>query len=63
MERQVREFDLGLDLDKPDDVSRPEVEKRIQDFSPNFLPQFHEIAAGKKPDWGMPPDVVFHPRL
>jgi methylase of polypeptide subunit release factors len=59
MDRRVREFDLGLDLEKPEDVSRPEVEKRIQSFLAEFFEQFHEIAAGKKPDWGMPPDLFF----
>ena len=59
MERRVREFDLGLDLEKPDDVDRPEVEKRLLAFLAEFFGQFHEIAAGKKPDWGMPPDEFF----
>ena len=59
MERRVREFDLGLDLEKPEDVDRPEVEKRLQAFLIEFFGQFHEIAAGKKPDWGMPPDEFF----
>src|ERR1017187_6170825 len=36
MERRVKEFDLGLDLDNPDDISRPEVEKRIQKFLADF---------------------------
>ena len=59
MERRVREFDLGIDLDKPEDVSRPEIEKRIQEFLAQFFAALHEIAAGKKPDWGMPPDLFF----
>jgi methylase of polypeptide subunit release factors len=59
MERQVAAFDLGLDLEKPDDVGRPEVEKRLIAFVADFFAQFHEIAAGKKPDWGMPPDLFF----
>ena len=52
MERQVAKFELGLDLEKPDDVSRPEVEKRLVAFVADFFAKFHEIAAGKKPDWG-----------
>jgi len=59
MERRVREFDLGLHLDNREDVSRPDVEKRIQAFLAEFFGQFHEIAAGKIPDWGMPPDLFF----
>lgn len=59
MERRVREFDLGLNLENPEEVSRPEVEKRIQAFLAEFFEQFHEIAAGKKLDWGMPPDLFF----
>jgi len=59
MERRVREFDLGIDLDDPDDVSRPEIEKRIQEFLAEFFAALHEIAAGRKPDWGMLPDELF----
>ena len=59
MERRVREFDLSLHLEKPEDVDRPEVEKRLIAFVAEFFEQFHEIAAGKKPDWGMPPDLFF----
>lgn len=59
MERRVREFDLGMDLDQPEDVSRPEVEEAIQEFLARFFADLHEIAAGKKPDWGMPPDEFF----
>ena len=59
MERRVREFDLGLHLEKSEDVDRPEVEKRLIAFVAEFFAQFHEIAAGKKPDWGMPPDLFF----
>ena len=59
MERRVREFDLGIDLEKPEDVSRPEVETRIQKFLAEFFAALHEIIAGKKPDWGMLPDELF----
>ena len=59
MERRLDDFDLGIDLEKPEDVSRPEVEKSIQEFLAKFFAALHEIAAGKKPDWGMPPDLFF----
>ena len=59
MERRLNDWDLGIDLDEPEDVSRPEVEKAIQDFLAKFFAALHEIAAGKKPDWGMAPDLFF----
>ncbi|MGD0816719.1 MAG: N-6 DNA methylase [Verrucomicrobiota bacterium] len=58
-ERQVASFDLGLDLDDPDDVSRPEVEKRIQEFLYDFFSRFAAIASGKQPEWGMSLDAYF----
>ncbi len=59
MERRVREFDLGIDLEKPEDISRPEIETRIQKFLAEFFAALHEIVAGRKPDWGMLPDELF----
>jgi len=59
MERRLNDWDLGLDLDKPEDVSRPEVEKRIQELLATFFAQFHEIAEGIKTDWAKPPDQYF----
>ncbi len=59
MERRVKDYDLGLDLDNPDDVSRPEVEKRIQQFLADFFADLQSIIDGKQPDWGMPPDEFF----
>jgi methylase of polypeptide subunit release factors len=59
MERRLNEWDLGLDLDRPEDVSRPEVERRIQELLATFFAQFHEIAEGIKTDWAMPPDQYF----
>jgi len=58
-ERQVGTFDLGLDLDNPDDVSRPEVEKQIQEFLFDFFSRFAVIASGKQPEWGMSLDAYF----
>jgi N-6 DNA Methylase len=59
MERRVKDYDLGLDLDNPDDVSRAEVEKRIQEFLAEFFADLQAIMEGKQPDWGMPPDEFF----
>jgi methylase of polypeptide subunit release factors len=59
MERRVKDYDLGLDLDNPDDVSRAEVETRIQKFLAEFFADLQAIAEGKQPDWGMPPDQFF----
>ena len=59
MERRVKDYDLGLDLDNPDDVSRAEVEKRIQKFLADFFADLQAIMEGKQPDWGMPPDEFF----
>src|SRR2546425_571470 len=59
MERRVKDYDLGLDLDNPDDVSRPEVEKRIREFLADFFADLQSIMDGKQPDWGMPPDEFF----
>ncbi len=59
MERRVKDYDLGLDLDNPDDVSRAEVEKSVQEFLAKFFADFHAIVVGKEPDWGMAPDEFF----
>ncbi len=59
MERRLNDWDLELDLDKPEDVGRPEVEKAIQGFLAKFFAQFHEIIAGIKTDWAKPPDQYF----
>jgi hypothetical protein len=59
LERRVKDYDLGLDLDSPEDVSRPEVEKRVQEFLAAFFTGLGSIVAGKQPDWGMAPDEFF----
>src|ERR1039458_3043165 len=59
MERRVKDYDLGLDLDSPADLARAEVEKAIQEFLASFFSDFAAIATGKQPDWGMPPDKLF----
>lgn len=59
LERRVKDYDLGLDLENPDDVSRAEVETRIQKFLADFFTDLQNILDGKQPDWGMPPDQFF----
>lgn len=59
MERRVKDYDLGLDLDNPYDVSRAEVEKSIQKFLTDFFADLQVIMDGKQPDWGIPPDEFF----
>jgi methylase of polypeptide subunit release factors len=59
MERRLNDWDLGLDLDQPEEVSRPEVEKRIQELLARFFAEFHQIADGIKTDWAKPPDRYF----
>lgn len=59
MERRVKDYDLGLDLDNPDDVSRTEVEKCIQIFLADFFADLQAIMDGEQPDWGIPPDEFF----
>src|ERR1035437_921158 len=59
MERRVDSFDLGLDLDNPDDVERPEVEARIQQFLAELFSRLQAIVEGKQPEWGMSLDQFF----
>ena len=58
-ERRVKEYDLHLDLDRPEDVDRPEVEASIKAFLAEFFGDLKAIAEGTKPDWGMAPDEYF----
>ena len=59
IERRVHEFDLGLALEKSDEVERPDVEASIRKFLRSFYEEVALIVQGKKVDWGMPPDLVF----
>ena len=59
MERRVQDYALGLELGKPDDVDRPDVETRIKAFLADFFAQFAVIAQGKQPEWGMRLDEWF----
>jgi hypothetical protein len=50
-ERCIREWQLGIELNKPTDVSRPDVITRLQqDFLPRFFTDFAEIYAGRSPE-------------
>jgi len=60
IERRVREWDLGLRLDKPGDCARPEVRAHIRaDFLPRFFAEFAAIVTEPPRDWGMAPDEIF----
>src|SRR5665213_153217 len=59
MERRLNDWDLGLDLEKTEDVSRAEVEAAIREFLARFFAEFHEIAEGIRTDWAKPPDQYF----
>ena len=59
MERRVQEYPLGLALDKPQDVDRPEVETRIKKFLADFFGELAAILAGQMPEWGMRLDEWF----
>ena len=55
-ERCIVEWKLGLELNKPDEVTRPEVRVRLQDeFLPRFLRDFAEIWLGRRKDFPLPP--------
>jgi hypothetical protein len=59
MERRLKDYDLGLDLENPEDVSRAEVEKAVREFLARFFAEFQGILAGQQPGWGMAPDEFF----
>lgn len=58
-ERRVKEYDLGLNLQKPADVDRAEVEEDIRAFLAAFFIDFAQIVLGEREDWGMAPDELF----
>jgi methylase of polypeptide subunit release factors len=58
-EKRIQEYDLGLNLQAPDDVGRPAVEANVQTFIAEFFTEFAQIVSGAKPDWGMAPDEYF----
>lgn len=59
MERVLKPFPLGLDLDSPEEVDRPEVESRIKEFLTDFFGQLAAIIEGKVPEWGTRLDEWF----
>ncbi|MSU59737.1 MAG: hypothetical protein EXS35_16480 [Pedosphaera sp.] len=59
MERVVKPFPLGLDLDKPEDVDRAEVETRIKQFLAEFFGELAAIFSGQQPEWGTRLDEWF----
>ena len=58
-EKRIQEYDLGLNLQTPDDVGRPGIEANVQGFIAEFFTEFAQIVSGAKPDWGMAPDEYF----
>ncbi len=59
MERRVKDYLLGFDLNEPSDVDRPQVEERIQVWLEEFFGELAEIVSGKQPEWGMRLDEWF----
>jgi hypothetical protein len=60
LDRRVREWELGLNLLRAEDVSRTEILQHIEKkFLPNLLREVSDIYTGIHPDWGMPPDDIF----
>ncbi|MGO8699336.1 MAG: class I SAM-dependent DNA methyltransferase [Limisphaerales bacterium] len=58
-ERRVKDYLLGLNLEKPEDVDRAEVETRIKGFLAEFFGEFAAIVSGQQPEWGMRLDEWF----
>lgn len=60
LDRRIREWKLGLDLDSPDDAGRPDVLAHIQKkFLPDLFVDLADICSGRRPDWPMPADDIF----
>ena len=59
-ERCVGEWKLGAELNRPEDVTRPEVKGKLQDdFLPRFFADFADIYSGRKRDLGQPPSDFY----
>jgi hypothetical protein len=59
-ERCVGEWKLGAELNRPEDVTRPEVKAKLQDdFLPRFFADFADIYSGRKRDLGQPPSDFY----
>lgn len=60
VEQRLKDWDLRLRLTSPGQCALPDVQAYIRDtFLPQFFAEFSDIVLGKKPNWAMPPDVVF----
>ncbi len=59
-ERCVGEWKLGAELNRPEDVTRPEVKAKLQDeFLPRFFADFADVYVGLKKDLGLPPSDFY----
>lgn len=59
-ERCIAQWQLGLELNKPTDVSRPEVISQLRDvFLPTVLKDFASVWIGQKPDLRLPPSDFY----
>jgi hypothetical protein len=59
-ERCVGEWKLEAELNRPEDVTRPEVKGKLQDdFLPRFFADFADIYSGRKRDLGQPPSDFY----
>lgn len=58
-DRQMADYNLGLALERREDVDRPEVEAQIKVFLETFYGEFAAILSGAKPDWAQPLGAFF----
>lgn len=59
-ERCIGQWKLGLQLDRPTDVARPEVIAKLRDdFLPRFFSDFAEIWTGRKASFAQPPSDFY----
>ncbi|MGH9752464.1 MAG: HsdM family class I SAM-dependent methyltransferase, partial [Blastocatellia bacterium] len=59
-ERCIGQWKLGEELNKPTDVAREAVSKKIrEEFLPKFFADFGEIYKGVKPNLGQPPSEFY----
>jgi N-6 DNA Methylase len=59
-ERCIGQWTLGEELNKPGDVAREAVSKKIrEEFLPKFFADFGEIYQGVKPNLGQPPSEFY----
>jgi len=58
MERRVKDYDLGLDLDNPTTFAARKSRNASRIFA-DFFAGLQAIMEGKQTDWGMPPDEFF----